>query len=52
MDNLGLGELLSHKNLPSGSDPVNVYTVINDLKREAEFWKKEAKANEELLLKQ
>ena len=47
MEALGLGELLSHKNLKNGQDPISVYTLITEMKRELEAWKKECKNIEE-----
>lgn len=52
MESLGLGELLSFKNMPPGQDPINVYTIIAEIKREADYWKKECKGNEEQVKKQ
>jgi hypothetical protein len=47
MEALGLGELLTHRNLGEGHDPVTAYTIIAELKRELDSWKREFKALEE-----
>ncbi len=52
MDGLGLGDLLSHKQLQKGQDPVSVYAVITEIKKESDFWKKESKQFEETLQQQ
>lgn len=47
MEAIGLGELLSHRNLNNNQDPVSVYTLITELKRELDAWKRECKSIEE-----
>jgi len=47
MESLGIGEILSRKNLAQGQDPVTAYMVISELKKESEAWKKESKSLEE-----
>ena len=43
MESLGLGEMLTFKNMNPGQDPVSIYAVISEVKKEADYWKKEAK---------
>lgn len=52
MEGLGLGDLLSFKNLPAGQDPVTIFTIMTEIKREVDYWKKECKGNEETVKKQ
>ena len=47
MEGLGLGELLAHRNLKGGQDPITVYTIMSEMKRELDAWKRECKAVEE-----
>lgn len=49
MESLGLGELIAHHKLQNGQDPISIYTIISEIKREAEAWKKEAKNLDERL---
>ena len=47
MESLGLGELLHHRNLHPGQDPISIYTILSELKRDSEAWKRECKGLEE-----
>eukprot|EP00347_Sterkiella_histriomuscorum_P021698 403333074 len=48
MEGLGLGDLLSHRQLKgSNQDPITVYTIMSEMKRELDGWKRECKTNEE-----
>jgi hypothetical protein len=47
MESLGLGDLLSFKNLKNGQDPASIYSIISELKREQDAWRRECKTLEE-----
>ena len=49
MESLGLGDFLVFKNMGPNQDPVSIYTILSEMKRECDAWKKEAKALEEKL---
>ena len=40
MESLGLGDLLTFKNIKHDQDPVSIYTILSELKRECDAWKK------------
>ena len=50
MEALGLGDLLSHRNLKgSNQDPITVYTIMSEMKRELDAYKREYKSAEDQL---
>jgi len=49
VEEIGLGDLLSHKNLDPNHDPISIYTVLSEVKAEVEEWKRECRRLEEEL---
>lgn len=47
MESIGLGDLISHKNLRNNQDPISIYTILSEMKRELDAWKRECKTLEE-----
>lgn len=47
MENLGLGEMLSYKNLKDGQDPASIYSILSELKRQLDAWRRQSKVLEE-----
>ncbi|CDW80474.1 UNKNOWN [Stylonychia lemnae] len=47
MEAIGLGDLISHKQLQGSQDPITIYTIMSEMKRELDAWKRECKTVEE-----
>ena len=43
MEDLGFGELLNERNLEPGEDPISIYTILSEIKTEADGWKNQSK---------